>query len=1488
MGRDKAKGLERSKEQSASVSSSGSFQHQQRQSTAGVGGGGLLASMGALVDPSALPAEAAAAFKKLYKPSAVTRARALDALAGLFASDPRFDDDATADATLRTLAELFPRLAADSDRCVRERAAASLLALLSRSGPRRSLGRNVSALLPAWLMLAADPSREAAARAMQAFALLPPAGRAKAVRASAAPLGALLRTTLQRAANGLPPAAAVLQCADETADAVDRAFVACAGALCIAVETLAQQQQCASSADDGSEDSARALVRSVLPDERAWKSLLGHAKSAAARRAGRTLVISLAPVVACAELSPVVLGTTMCDPAAWPAALAWLRARPEAWGDVNARKAVFPRFFAALRTAGSAHRDCALPLLASVPREMGSASVGFCSEFFAALWAGFANSLREGVSPSVAAADAVAVLGAFCECARHCFAPAASPDVARFVLSPVFESALTALLAEPRIAQEKSGIPGLASALAAKSEGELLLLLQEIIAFAATSGSISQEPFRPRPGATLFVFERSAEAPLTTGEAHLPVLARIVTSTCRNASACVREIVSCAVSAGISRRSHALLEFAALVAGSFQDTPFVADENVIEWLRSSLVDPDSRSLVHQVLKLCALDPGCHKLLIDLVTAPTVPFEHLSTLAKAVLSSRPDCPELLSKVPEIVAGSISSELPHEDRVSAAELLRVSHAHLDKSTLAVLADAVGSALLKRGQSSFVSGVLEIARVLVSSHCTLKLLLGIIAVIGEEDDAVSRAALDAWNAASGFELDANFFAAFFEQPRNLATLDEATKQAAAIIKRVDPLVVLEQHLRPSLSKSKPALAMVLAGFVNADPTLCSRVDWIVSEIFAVEEVSRSIEGVIFRQLSTDKTSADRVWEHCFSSAPSACTRALARIPCSSVVPTKALLRLLASPEGVTVQYDDGVLALFRATIKRISRSSELEGEAGKEALMQFVANPELARLKQRLLADLEPHHLPTEDALRRTLLCVHALLSLAAAYSPEELASLMANCAAFLLPARSLPSALVPAFRLARDVFLKASGCALPPDAVDSLFKGCLFFLQPNSANPEVLDAALDLCVVVSSHGPTVCASADTAEMHAQFRKAAFVATLSLLGRPVGSPQHANRVSAAFEALFDSSDDALMLAAGPEGARLEAELFSALTVCPFPRIQGCIHAFLAAHLSRSAHSATSDGSVTPALSAESMQESSELPPLPPGFSFALFRALCEEASVLGSFLAWDVLHSAFAALPSDSPAQRTAVTAHLRATAGAMDKHLAVLVPLVKKSGKDRPAQEPPTALPSPLEDTEECIRPLAAWLFLRALAHFPVAARAWYVALTDKELRKDAEAYTRCISPRLITAQVGRSSGRAVVSYEHEDITIEAAVVASDIFPLEPLTVEGSRCEGGVSEAQRRKWQLGLVSLLAEEEEAGLPMGIVERAGKRWKRGLDEHFEGIEPCPICYSVFSATNGQLPQLRCRTCKNRFHKACIYKWFATSHNTSCPLCKTDLAARV
>jgi hypothetical protein len=47
------------------------------------------------------------------------------------------------------------------------------------------------------------------------------------------------------------------------------------------------------------------------------------------------------------------------------------------------------------------------------------------------------------------------------------------------------------------------------------------------------------------------------------------------------------------------------------------------------------------------------------------------------------------------------------------------------------------------------------------------------------------------------------------------------------------------------------------------------------------------------------------------------------------------------------------------------------------------------------------------------------------------------------------------------------------------------------------------------------------------------------------------------------------------------------------------------------------------------------------------------------------------------------------------------------------------------------------------------------------------------------------------------------------------------------------------------------------------------------QGVEECPICYMIVHASTGHLPKQECQTCHNKFHAACLYKWFSQAQKS-------------
>ncbi|KAK0191944.1 hypothetical protein F5146DRAFT_1102178 [Armillaria mellea] len=200
-------------------------------------------------------------------------------------------------------------------------------------------------------------------------------------------------------------------------------------------------------------------------------------------------------------------------------------------------------------------------------------------------------------------------------------------------------------------------------------------------------------------------------------------------------------------------------------------------------------------------------------------------------------------------------------------------------------------------------------------------------------------------------------------------------------------------------------------------------------------------------------------------------------------------------------------------------------------------------------------------------------------------------------------------------------------------------------------------------------------------------------------------------------------------------------------------------------------------------------------------------------------------------------------------------------------------------------------LAAYLYYRALLDIPSLIHSWVLDCKDRQLSSTFTSYTSThFSPVIIrTELVHVKSSEAATELEDDTFKIKVApniseVVASYLvdehqlemkikiptdWPLHKIEVKDIK-RVGVDEKHWRSWMLGNGR-------------IVDGLGL-FKKNVTLHFEGQVECAICYSIISVMDGTLPQRPCKTCKNRFHGGCLYKWFNTSHSSSCPLCRSDM----
>lgn len=183
--------------------------------------------------------------------------------------------------------------------------------------------------------------------------------------------------------------------------------------------------------------------------------------------------------------------------------------------------------------------------------------------------------------------------------------------------------------------------------------------------------------------------------------------------------------------------------------------------------------------------------------------------------------------------------------------------------------------------------------------------------------------------------------------------------------------------------------------------------------------------------------------------------------------------------------------------------------------------------------------------------------------------------------------------------------------------------------------------------------------------------------------------------------------------------------------------------------------------------------------------------------------------------------------------------------------------------------------------------------WFTSLRDRSLSAAIESFTKVwCSPSLVSDElsqvkeivicdenfslvVNKSAYEIVATYKKEETGMDLVIRLPSCYPLRSVDVDCLRSLG-ISEVKKRKWLLSMTAFVRNRN------GAVGEAIRIWKSNIDKEFLGVEECPICYSIIHTSYQSLPRLACKTCKHKFHKACLYKWFSTSHKSTCPLCQT------
>ena len=208
-------------------------------------------------------------------------------------------------------------------------------------------------------------------------------------------------------------------------------------------------------------------------------------------------------------------------------------------------------------------------------------------------------------------------------------------------------------------------------------------------------------------------------------------------------------------------------------------------------------------------------------------------------------------------------------------------------------------------------------------------------------------------------------------------------------------------------------------------------------------------------------------------------------------------------------------------------------------------------------------------------------------------------------------------------------------------------------------------------------------------------------------------------------------------------------------------------------------------------------------------------------------------------------------------------------------------------------EDSCAKLCCLSMLHFLSAFPSLGRSWWLG-TDRFLSNSVQKVVKkLISNSTLTQEIKNIENRQI-EWKEQGVSIVCSKAARNItavfsksefsvqvslqipndYPLSPPEPTVTK-KVKISEDKVRKWLLSMVQLLQQENSSILELILV------WKDHVERELEGIEDCFICYYLVHPTDKSLPNLPCQVCNNKFHKLCIQKWFNSSHNANCPLCR-------
>uniref|UniRef100_A0A1I7UKY9 E3 ubiquitin-protein ligase listerin n=1 Tax=Caenorhabditis tropicalis TaxID=1561998 RepID=A0A1I7UKY9_9PELO len=199
--------------------------------------------------------------------------------------------------------------------------------------------------------------------------------------------------------------------------------------------------------------------------------------------------------------------------------------------------------------------------------------------------------------------------------------------------------------------------------------------------------------------------------------------------------------------------------------------------------------------------------------------------------------------------------------------------------------------------------------------------------------------------------------------------------------------------------------------------------------------------------------------------------------------------------------------------------------------------------------------------------------------------------------------------------------------------------------------------------------------------------------------------------------------------------------------------------------------------------------------------------------------------------------------------------------------------------------------ASRLLFKSITLLPAAVRLFYKGMPNCFMHMFQEVVNKYASKLLIEQELSKVSeaqfegemkvrtvpvtGEIIAEYVIEETKMKLTIELPSDYPLSVPTLKLDKAI--VKTDRAKKWLLQLNAYLFHQN------GSIIEGIEMWKRNVDKGVEGVEDCTICMMTVHQQTHQLPKVRCKQCKNKFHSNCLYKWFESSNQSTCPLCRNN-----